>query len=59
MVETVFGRQGIGALTVAGLQRGDFPLVQATVMLAALAFVLGDLLVDVTDNLLHPRIRYG
>lgn len=59
VVETVFGRQGIGALTVAGVQRGDFPLVQATVMLAALAFVLVNLLVDVTYSLLDPRIRYG
>ena len=59
VVESVFGRQGIGFLTVNGIQRGDFPLVQATVMLAALAFVVVNLLVDVTYSLLDPRIRYG
>jgi peptide/nickel transport system permease protein len=59
VVETVFGRQGIGFLTVQGIQRSDFPLVQVTVMLAALAFVVVNLLVDVTYSLLDPRIRYG
>jgi len=59
VVESVFGRQGIGFLTVSGIQRGDFPLVQATVMLAALAFVVVNLLVDLTYSLLDPRIRYG
>lgn len=59
VVETVFGRQGLGFLTVSGIQRADFPLVQATVMLAALAFVLVNLLVDLTYSFLDPRIRYG
>ena len=59
VVETVFGRQGIGFLTVSGIQRADFPLVQVTVMLAALAFVVVNLLVGLTYSLLDPRIRYG
>lgn len=59
VVETVFGRQGIGFLTVSGIQRADFPLVQSTVMLAALAFVVVNLLVDLTYSFLDPRIRYG
>ena len=59
VVETVFGRQGLGSLTVGAIQRSDLPLVQSTVMLAALAFVLVNLLVDVSYSLLDPRIRYG
>ncbi len=59
VVETVFGRQGLGSLTVGAIQRSDLPLVQATVMLAALAFVLVNLLVDVSYSLLDPRIRYA
>ncbi|TVR89141.1 MAG: ABC transporter permease [Trueperaceae bacterium] len=59
VVETVFGRQGLGSLTVGAIQRADLPVVQATVMLAALAFVLVNLLVDVSYSLLDPRIRYG
>lgn len=59
VIETVFGRQGIGFLSVNAIQRGDFPLVQATVMLAASAFVLVNLLVDLSYAFLDPRIRYG
>jgi len=59
VVETVFGRQGLGSLTVGAIQRSDLPLVQSTVMLAALAFVLVNLLVDVSYSLLDPRIRYA
>lgn len=59
VVETVFGRQGIGFLTANAIQRGDFPLVQATVMLAALFFVVANLLVDLSYSLLDPRIRYS
>jgi peptide/nickel transport system permease protein len=59
VVETVFGRQGIGFLAANAIQRGDFPLVQATVMLAALFFVVANLLVDLSYSLLDPRIRYS
>lgn len=59
VVETVFGRQGIGFLTANAIQRGDFPLVQAAVLLAALTFVFVNLLIDISYSLLDPRIRYG
>jgi ABC-type dipeptide/oligopeptide/nickel transport system permease component len=59
VVETVFGRQGIGSLTVTAIQRSDLPLVQATVMLAAFAFVMVNLIVDISYSLLDPRIRYA
>lgn len=59
VVETVFGRQGIGYMTANAIQRADLPLVQATVLLAALAFVLVNLLVDLSYSLLDPRIRYS
>lgn len=59
VVESVFGRQGIGFLTVSGIQRADIQVVQVTVMMAALAFVVVNLLVDLTYSLLDPRIRYA
>lgn len=59
VVETVFGRQGIGFMTANAIQRADLPLVQATVLLAALAFVLVNLLVDLSYSILDPRIRYS
>ncbi len=58
VVETVFGRQGIGFMAADAIQSLDFILVQGTVMLAALAFVLANLLVDLSYSMLDPRIRY-
>ena len=59
VVESVFGRQGLGFLTVTAIQRSDFPLVQSTVMLSTLAFIFVNLLVDISYALLDPRIRYN
>ena len=58
VVETVFGRQGIGFMAADAIQSLDFVLVQGAVMLAALSFVMANLLVDVSYSLLDPRIRY-
>ena len=59
VVETVFGRQGIGFMAADAIQSLDFILVQGTVMLATLAFVLANLLVDISYSFLDPRIRYA
>jgi ABC-type dipeptide/oligopeptide/nickel transport system permease component len=58
VVETVFGRQGIGFMAADAIQSLDFVLVQGAVMLAALSFVMANLLVDLSYTLLDPRIRY-
>jgi ABC-type dipeptide/oligopeptide/nickel transport system permease component len=58
VVEVVFGRQGIGFLAAESIRQQDFPLVQGTVLIASLAFVLVNLLVDLSYGLLDPRIRY-
>jgi peptide/nickel transport system permease protein len=58
IVETVFARQGIGRLAVLAILAKDFPVVQATVLMAAIAYVGVNLLTDATYALLDPRIRY-
>lgn len=58
VVETVFSRQGLGFMAADAIQSLDIILVQGTVMLAALAFVLVNLLVDLSYSLLDPRVRY-
>lgn len=57
VVETVFGLQGIGQMTVAAINDGDGQLVLGFVMLAALFVVLANLMVDVSYALLDPRVR--
>ncbi len=59
IIETVFGRPGIGRLLVAAILDKDFPLVQGVVLFVAVGYVLINLAVDVVYAVVDPRIRYG
>jgi peptide/nickel transport system permease protein len=59
IIETVFGRPGIGALLVNAILNKDFPLVQGVVLFVAVVYVLINLAVDVAYAAIDPRIRYG
>ncbi len=59
IVETVFSRPGLGRLIVGGILSKDFPLVQGTVLFVATAYVLINVLVDITYAFVDPRIRFG
>ncbi|MBM3450237.1 MAG: ABC transporter permease [Armatimonadetes bacterium] len=59
VVETVFGRQGIGFLAADAIRQQDFPMVQGTVLVSTLAFVLVNLAVDIVYGFVDPRIRYA
>jgi peptide/nickel transport system permease protein len=59
VIETVFGRPGIGRLIVSAILEKDFPLVQGIVLFVAIAYVVVNLMVDLTYAVLDPRIRYG
>ncbi|MFJ8039155.1 ABC transporter permease [Kitasatospora sp. NPDC096147] len=57
LVETVFGRPGIGALSLQGAVNKDMPLVIGLVLLSALVFVLISTLVDLLHLAADPRLR--
>ena len=57
IIETVFARQGMGRLAVEAILAKDFPVVQGVVLVAAVIYVLINLLVDVSYTVLDPRIR--
>ena len=59
ITETIFSRPGIGRLAVDAIGNRDLPLVQGTVLFAAVVYVLINLLVDVLYAAIDPRIRYG
>jgi peptide/nickel transport system permease protein len=59
VIETVFGRPGLGRLIVAGILEKDFPLVQGIVLFIAVTYVTINLLVDLLYAFLDPRIRLG
>ncbi|MHB0868686.1 MAG: ABC transporter permease [Chloroflexota bacterium] len=59
VVEEVFTLPGVGRLLLQGLTQRDYPLVQGSVLVVALLFMLINLLTDVLYALLDPRIRYS
>lgn len=58
VIETIFSRRGIGSLAVRAVTTNDFPLVQGTVLFAAVIYVLINLLTDIVYGYLDPRIRH-
>jgi peptide/nickel transport system permease protein len=59
VTETVFGRAGIGRVTEQAVANQDIPVLQAIVILAALTFVVVNLVVDLLYPVLDPRLRQG
>jgi peptide/nickel transport system permease protein len=57
VVETVFSVPGLGQLFVTSVQRLDYQVMQAIVLLLAIAVVFGNLLTDLTYAYIDPRIR--
>ena len=57
LIETVFSWPGTGFLLNAAIFQRDLPLLQGTILVLALFFVLLNLLVDVLQTALDPRIQ--
>jgi len=58
LTETVFNIPGIGRLAFDAIQKSDLPIVQGTVLIAAAAVILANLVVDIIYAFLDPRVRY-
>jgi peptide/nickel transport system permease protein len=58
VTETVFNIPGLGRLTVDSILRRDYPIIQGVILVFSGAFVLVNLIVDITYTLFDPRIRY-
>jgi peptide/nickel transport system permease protein/oligopeptide transport system permease protein len=59
VTETVFSRPGLGGVAVRAINARDFPLIQGTVLVTAVIYVLVNLIVDLSYAIFDPRIRYG
>lgn len=57
VVEQIFSLPGIGRQVLLGIQQKEYALVQSTVLIIALAFVLVNLLTDVLYRMIDPRVR--
>ena len=58
VVETVFNWPGMGRLAIEAIMGRDIPLIQATILILALTYVLINLIADLLYLILDPRIRY-
>jgi peptide/nickel transport system permease protein len=56
-IERIFNIQGIAHISIDAISQGDFPVIQATTLLAALGILLGNMLADILYTLVDPRIR--
>jgi peptide/nickel transport system permease protein len=59
IVEAAFGLSGIGSLLVQSVDRLDFPVVQAIVLLIVTAFVVVNAVIDVLEPWIDPRAAAG
>ncbi len=58
VTETVYAIPGLGSLTVDAVLNRDFPVIQGVVLLFSVAYVLINLIVDLSYLVFDPRIRY-
>ena len=58
VTETVFAIPGLGRLTVDAILRRDYPIIQGLILIFSAAYVLINLLIDISYTFLDPRIRY-
>ena len=59
IVEQVFAVPGVGNLLISAISERDYPMVQGTVLVMGLLFILVQLLVDLCYGYVDPRIRYA
>jgi peptide/nickel transport system permease protein len=59
ITEIIFAWPGIGQLTIESIQRRDYPVVQACLLLISLSYVLVNTLTDILYAWLDPRVRYS
>ncbi len=57
VVEQIFSIPGIGRQVLLGIQQKEYALVQSTVLVIALAFVIVNLMTDLLYRIIDPRVR--
>jgi len=59
ITETIFSWDGIGRLLVESIEKRDYPVTQACVLVVALSYVVVNLFTDVLYRLADPRVKFG
>ena len=59
ITETVFAWDGIGRLLVESIEKRDYPVTQACVLVVALVYVLVNAATDIVYTKIDPRVRFA
>jgi peptide/nickel transport system permease protein len=57
ITESVFGIAGLGKLALSAVETRDMPLLQGTVLFSALIISLGNIISDIVNVCMDPRLR--
>ena len=58
IIETIFSWPGLGLLSITAIRQRDLPMMQGSVLVFAVCFMLVTLLTDMLYAAINPRIRY-
>ncbi len=58
-VETLFGIPGIGQFTWQAVGNRDYDVIMAVTLITATAFIVANLVTDITYGFIDPRVRLG
>lgn len=59
ITETIFSWDGIGRLLVESIEKRDYPVTQACVLVVALSYVFVNLLTDILYRFADPRVKFA
>ena len=58
LTETIFSWPGMGMLIVKAVTNRDYAMIQGTVVIVAIVFIVVNLLVDLAYMLVNPKVSY-
>ncbi|HWT25339.1 MAG TPA: ABC transporter permease [Solirubrobacteraceae bacterium] len=58
-IEVIFNYQGIGQAMFRAVSQKDFPMLQSTVLVIGLIYLVATLVADILYSVLNPRVRLG
>ena len=59
VIEILFARVGLGRLLVTGILQRDYPVIQGTILVFGVIYIVSNLVIDVLYALVDPRIHYA
>jgi ABC-type dipeptide/oligopeptide/nickel transport system permease component len=59
ITEAIFSWPGLGSLVIESISRRDYPMVQASVLVIAVSYIIINMLTDILYKVLDPRVDLG